>query len=152
MARSIAGTGLTGYNLISIATRVAHRGLEMAARLLKPTKKKTTAKKSGKTSASAGPPAQDRFLRQMIDEHRRVAVFLASGVKLEGEIVSYDQYVILMKGPLTDKVYKHAVSTIQPLDSGPAKPARTVKSGETKTPTIVRRPKPRLLKIGGSRS
>lgn len=124
----------------------------MAARLLKPTKKKTTAKKTGKASASAGASAQDRFLRQMIDEHRKVAVFLASGVKLEGEIVSYDQYVILMKGPLTDKVYKHAVSTIQPLDTGPAKPARTVKSGETKTPTIVRRPKPRLLKIGGSRS
>lgn len=87
----------------------------------------------------------------MIDEHRKVAIFLASGVKLEGEIVSYDQYVILMKGPVTDKVYKHAVSTIQPLDSGSAKPARTAK-GETRAPTIVRRPKPRLLKIGENRS
>jgi host factor-I protein len=124
----------------------------MAARLLKPTnKKKTSAKKTGKESAAGGLSAQDRFLRQMIDEHRKVAVFLASGVKLEGEIVSYDQYVILMKGPLTDKVYKHAVSTIQPLDAGPARPARPAKS-ETRTPTIVRRAKPRLLKIGGNRT
>ena len=122
----------------------------MAARLLKP-KKKPIAKKTGKEGAPGMQSAQDRFLRQMIDEHRKVAVFLASGIKLEGEIVSYDQYVILMKGPLTDEVYKHAVSTIQPLDAGPAKPARTVKSGETKAPTIVRRPKPRLLKIGGNR-
>lgn len=124
----------------------------MAARLLKPTnKKKISAKRTGKENAASGLSAQDRFLRQMIDEHRKVAVFLASGVKLEGEIVSYDQYVILMKGPLTDKVYKHAVSTIQPLDAGPAKPARPPRN-ETKTPTIVRRAKPRLLKIGGNRT
>lgn len=121
----------------------------MASRLLRPIKKKPApAKKTGKASHPAsGQAAQDRFLRQMIDEHRKVAVFLASGVKLEGEIVSYDQYVILMKGAITDSVYKHAVSTIQPLDAGSAKPPR--KSSETRAPTIVRRSKPRLVKIGG---
>ena len=116
----------------------------MAARLLKPSKKMSP-KKAGKEGAPA-PSAQDRFLRQMIDEHRKVAVFLASGVKLEGEIVSYDQYVILMKGALTDKVYKHAISTIQPVDTGPEKTPRKV---ETRTPTIVRRIKPRLVRSGG---
>ena len=119
----------------------------MAARLAKPVKKKASPKKTGKESGAPAQSAQDRFLRQMIDEHRKVAVFLASGVKLEGEIVSFDQYVILMKGTATDKVYTHAVSTIQPLDTGPAK---LPKKGETRAPTIVRRVKPRLVKIAGN--
>jgi host factor-I protein len=119
----------------------------MAARLLKPVKKKASLKKTGKESGAPSQSAQDRFLQQMVDEHRKVAVFLASGVKLEGEIVSFDQYVILMKGTATDKVYKHAVSTIQPLDAAPARPPR---KGEPRAPTIVRRVKPRLIKIGGN--
>jgi host factor-I protein len=124
----------------------------MAARLLRPIKKKPSApgtQKPQKGSHATGQAAQDRFLRQMIDEHRKVAVFLASGVKLEGEIVSYDQYVILMKGALTDSVYKHAISTIQPVDAGStsAKPPRKT---ETRAPTIVRRSKPRLVKVGGN--
>ena len=123
----------------------------MVARLLKPIKKKTVAKKTGKDTASAQ-SAQDRFLNQMIEEHRRVAIFLASGVKLEGEIVSFDQYVILMKGSMTDKVYKHAVSTIQPLDEGETKAPETAR-GETRAPTIIRRVRPRLVKGGtGERS
>lgn len=124
----------------------------MPARLLKPIKKKVSAHKPpapkpGKERHASGQSAQDRFLRQMIDEHRKVAVFLTSGVKLEGEIVSYDQYIILMKGALTDSVYKHAVSTIQPFEAGAGKPPR---KSETRAPTIVRRNKPRLVKIGGN--
>jgi host factor-I protein len=134
--------------------RIGHRSIgvhEMVARLLKPIKK-TVAKKTGKDRAAPAHSAQDRFLNQMIEEHRRVAVFLASGVKLEGEIVSFDQYVILMKGSMTDKVYKHAVSTIQPLDEGEAKAPGPAKS-ETRAPTIIRRIKPRLVKGGaGERS
>jgi host factor-I protein len=123
----------------------------MVARLLKPIRKKTSAKKTGKESAAPAQSAQDRFLKQMIEEQRKVAVFLASGVKLEGEIVSYDQYVILMKGTMTDKVYKHAVSTIQPLEEGPSTAARSVK-GETRAPTIIRRVRPRLVKGGGDQN
>ena len=59
--------------------------------------------------------AQDRFLTQMAEERRKVVVFLTNGVKLEGEIKSYDEYAILLEGAMTDHVYKHAVSTIQPL-------------------------------------
>lgn len=123
----------------------------MAARLLRPIKKKPSSPRTQKpqkgSHAAPGQAAQDRFLRQMIDEHRKVAVFLASGVKLEGEIISYDQYVILMKGALTDSVYKHAISTIQPVEAGSAKPPRKT---ETRAPTIVRRSKPRLVKLGGN--
>lgn len=54
--------------------------------------------KSDTQSAVVVQPAQERFLTQMVEERRTVDVFLISGVKLEGEIVGYDEYVILMKG------------------------------------------------------
>lgn len=120
----------------------------MGAGLLKPIRKKTSSKKPVKDSVAPAQSAQDRFLRQMIEEHRKVAVFLASGVKLEGEIVSFDQYVILMKGTMTDKVYKHAVSTIQPLEAGPSKAGAKAKGETSRAPTIIRRVRPRLVKSG----
>jgi host factor-I protein len=59
--------------------------------------------------------AQDRFLTDLAQEHRKVLVFLTNGIKLEGEIKSFDDYAILIEGSMTDHVYKHAVSTIQPV-------------------------------------
>lgn len=118
----------------------------MSARLLKPIRKKTSSRKPVKESAAPAQSVQDRFLGQMIDECRKVAIFLASGVKLEGQIVSFDQYVILLKGAMTDKVYKHAISTIQPLEEGPFQASTTVKAEAPRAPTIVRRAKPRLIK------
>ena len=106
-------------------------------------------KTSGKEKAVSVLPAQDRFLTQIIEERKRVAVFLVSGVKLEGEIESYDQFVILMKGATTDQVYKHAVSTIQPISDARAKSdVRGRESGGARPPVISRR-KPRLVKSAG---
>ena len=62
--------------------------------------------------------AQDRFLTEMIKERRNVAVFLVSGIKLEGRIVGFDDFVIIVHGAMEDQVYKHAVSTIQPVTDG----------------------------------
>lgn len=62
---------------------------------------------------------QQAFLDELIKTHTRVSIFLVNGVKLEGEIKSYDRYVILMKNAVTDKVYKHAVSTIMPMSARP---------------------------------
>ena len=91
---------------------------------------------------------QDRFLNQMIEEHRKVSVFLLSGVKLEGEIVSYDQYVILIKGAMTDTVYKHAVSTIQPIGDASPKSHGHGHGAKTETvrSTVISRRKPRLVR------
>ena len=82
---------------------------------------------------------------QMIQERKRVAVFLMSGVKLEGEIESYDQFVIMIKGATTDQVYKHAVSTIQPASEARSRSDPRGRDGNTRTPVISRR-KPRLFK------
>jgi|GEM_PF-250057 host factor-I protein len=62
--------------------------------------------------------AQDRFLTEMIKERRNVAVFLVSGIKLEGKIIAFDDYVIIVHGAMEDQVYKHAVSTVQPVTDG----------------------------------
>lgn len=103
-------------------------------------------KKTSEKEKSAFPTsAQDRFLMQMIEERKRVAVFLMSGVKLEGEIESYDQFVIMIKGVTTDQVYKHAISTIQPASDVRARSDLKSRDGTSRPPIISRR-KPRLFK------
>lgn len=110
------------------------------------------AKMSGKNSGSGGgapaQPAQDRFLNQMIKEHRKVAMFLINGIRIEAEIESFDEYVILIKGAMAGQVYKHAVSTIQPVTgTGPEVEARSRRE-TARVPTIIRRRKPGFSKDG----
>lgn len=107
---------------------------------------KAVANKVESGSAAATRSVQDRFLTQMIDEHRKVAVFLISGIKLEGEIIGFDQFVILMKGTMTDKVYKHAVSTIQPITNAYREVAVEAKESTPRKPTIIRRSRPKLTR------
>jgi host factor-I protein len=38
-----------------------------------------------------------------------------NGIKLQGQIDSFDQYVVLLKNTVTQMVYKHAISTIVPV-------------------------------------
>ena len=77
--------------------------------------KKFGARNSENEGAHFAQTVQDHWLTQWARERTRVAVFLVNGVKIEGEIVSFDNYVILVRGEMTDQVYKHAVSTIQPV-------------------------------------
>lgn len=57
---------------------------------------------------------QDPFLNQLRKEHVLVAVYLVNGIKLQGQIESFDQYVVLLRNTVTQMVYKHAISTIVP--------------------------------------
>ena len=57
---------------------------------------------------------QDPYLNELRKEKISVSVFLVNGIKLQGLIVSFDQYVILLKSNVTQMVYKHAISTIVP--------------------------------------
>ncbi len=100
--------------------------------------KEALKKKSDTQSAVVVQRAQDRFLTQMVQERRTVDVFLISGVKLEGEIVAFDEYVILLKDAITDMVYKHAVSTIQPATSDRQKTKAISEHGTSRAPTIKR--------------
>ena len=62
----------------------------------------------------AGQALQDPFLNALRKEHVSVSVYLVNGIKLQGHIESFDQYVVLLKNTVTQMVYKHAISTIAP--------------------------------------
>ena len=57
---------------------------------------------------------QDEFLNQLRKEHVSVSIYLMNGIKLQGNIESFDQYVVLLRNTVTQMVYKHAISTIVP--------------------------------------
>ena len=57
---------------------------------------------------------QDPFLNSLRKEHIQVSIYLVNGIKLQGYIESFDQYVVLLKNSVTEMVYKHAISTVVP--------------------------------------
>ncbi|WP_292979116.1 RNA chaperone Hfq [Nitrosomonas sp.] len=57
---------------------------------------------------------QDPFLNILRKERIPVSIYLVNGIKLQGQIDSFDQYVVLLKNSITQMVYKHAISTIVP--------------------------------------
>ena len=57
---------------------------------------------------------QDPFLNALREEHIPVSVYLVNGIKLQGQINSFDQHVIFLKNTVTQMVYKHAISTVVP--------------------------------------
>lgn len=63
---------------------------------------------------SKGQNLQDNFLNALRKEHTPVSIFLVNGIKLQGKVDSFDQYVIMLKNTINQMVYKHAISTIVP--------------------------------------
>jgi host factor-I protein len=57
---------------------------------------------------------QDPFLNALRKENIPVSIYLVNGIKLQGQIDSFDQFVILLKNSVNQMVYKHAISTIVP--------------------------------------
>jgi len=57
---------------------------------------------------------QDPFLNALRKEHVPVAVFLVNGIKLQGHIEAFDQYVVVLKNAVSQMIYKHAISTVVP--------------------------------------
>jgi host factor-I protein len=57
---------------------------------------------------------QDPFLNALRKERVPVAIYLVNGIKLQGQVESFDQFVILLKNTVSQMVYKHAISTIVP--------------------------------------
>lgn len=63
---------------------------------------------------SKGQPLQDRFLNALRKEKIPVSVYLVNGIKLQGQIESFDQFVLCLRNSVNQMVYKHAISTIVP--------------------------------------
>tara|TARA_E500000178_G_C16487085_1_gene515664 strand:- start:280 stop:504 length:225 start_codon:yes stop_codon:yes gene_type:complete len=57
---------------------------------------------------------QEPFLNALRKEKIPVSIYLVNGIKLQGQVDSFDQYVIILKNTVNQMVYKHAVSTIVP--------------------------------------
>lgn len=57
---------------------------------------------------------QDPYLNTLRKDRTQVSIFLMNGIKLQGQIESFDQFVILLKNSTSQMIYKHAISTIVP--------------------------------------
>ena len=63
---------------------------------------------------SKGQSLQDPFLNALRRERVPVAIYLVNGIKLQGTIESFDQFVVLLRNQVSQMVYKHAISTVVP--------------------------------------
>lgn len=63
---------------------------------------------------SKGQLLQDPFLNVLRKERVPVSIYLVNGIKLQGHIESFDQFVVLLKNTVSQMVYKHAISTVVP--------------------------------------
>ncbi len=68
----------------------------------------------GSRCMSKGQTLQDPFLNALRREKIPVSIYLVNGIKLQGQVESFDQFVVLLKNSVSQMVYKHAISTIVP--------------------------------------
>ena len=63
---------------------------------------------------SKGHTLQDPYLNILRKERVPVSIYLVNGIKLQGQIESFDQFVVLLRNSVSQMVYKHAISTVVP--------------------------------------
>jgi host factor-I protein len=63
---------------------------------------------------SKGHTLQDPYLNVLRKERVPVSIYLVNGIKLQGQVESFDQFVVLLKNTVSQMVYKHAISTVVP--------------------------------------
>ena len=61
-----------------------------------------------------GHSLQEPFLNALRKERIPVSIYLVNGIKLQGQIESFDQFVVLLRNSVSQMVYKHAISTVVP--------------------------------------
>lgn len=81
---------------------------------------------------------QDPFLNALRKERIAVSIYLVNGIKLQGQVESFDKYVVILRNAVNQMVYKHAISTIVPVravsfstGSGPDATTHTVGGADT---------------------
>ena len=59
---------------------------------------------------------QDTFLEHVREQKTPLMIFLRNGVKMEGVVVSFDNFsIMLARDGLSQLIYKYAISTIMPV-------------------------------------
>jgi host factor-I protein len=71
-------------------------------------------KRKRRNEMNRGQSLQDPFLNALRKERVPVSIYLVNGIKLQGQIESFDQFVVLLKNAVSQMVYKHAISTVVP--------------------------------------
>ncbi len=61
-----------------------------------------------------GAALQDPFLNILRKERIPVSIYLVNGIKLQGQVESFDAFVVLLRNTVSQMIYKHAISTIVP--------------------------------------
>ena len=61
-----------------------------------------------------GHSLQEPFLNALRKEKIPVSIYLVNGIKLQGQIESFDQFVVLLRNSVSQMIYKHAISTVVP--------------------------------------
>jgi host factor-I protein len=57
---------------------------------------------------------QDQFLNRIRRDRKHVLIELTTGRKIEGVILSFDNFCIILRGEGDQLVYKHAICSISP--------------------------------------
>src|SRR3546814_19471854 len=63
---------------------------------------------------SKGQSLQDPFLNALRRERVPVSLYLVNGIKLQGTVESFDQFVVLLRNTVSQMVYNHAITTVVP--------------------------------------
>ena len=78
---------------------------------------------------SKGQSLQDPYLNALRRDRTPVSVYLVNGIKLQGQIESFDQFVIVLRNAVSQMVYKHAISTVVPVRNVRLQPTGTRPEG-----------------------
>ncbi len=84
---------------------------------------------------SKGQALQDPFLNALRKERIPVSIYLVNGIKLQGQVESFDQFVVLLKNSVSQMVYKHAISTVVPARNVRLNFSNDQVNGEAATPS-----------------
>jgi len=57
---------------------------------------------------------QDQFLNRIRRDRSHVIIELTTGRKIEGVIVGFDNFCLILRGEADQLVYKHAICSISP--------------------------------------
>jgi host factor-I protein len=57
---------------------------------------------------------QDQFLNRVRRDRKQVAIEMTTGRKIEGVILSFDNFCIILRGEADQLIYKHAICSISP--------------------------------------
>src|SRR5256885_9488789 len=102
-----------GSSLMRHVGFAGSRNMEVHLRSVCPVEQHEAAKNKENPMAK-GQSLQDPFLNALRKERVPVSIYLVNGIKLQGQIDSFDHFVVLLKNSVSQMVYKHAISTVVP--------------------------------------